>query len=730
MDKIRIRATLFAMGIVLILIAFFVYSIFQDKKRVLEEKISSHRELLKNSYELSIFDTEKGLNHFAYEMMTDCNIVNAFESGDRELLYSLALPYFNEAHKLGEVSLTGFIRSDGIHFLRLLDPKKFGDNVTKKRPILAEAIRTRKPILSLDVTLYDISLVKIVPIYKNKKFLGLLQVSAKIDKVQERLNAHSGIKSALAFHTGTLNSVLPNKNLKHYSSYSIISSNDPLFQHLPDNYDFAYSMRHDINGRTYILASRNLLTYTDKPLAKMICALDITEDEIAYKQEINRLAFISIILLLLLAGILHIGFKTLISQINRKFSQLNNRLHHQLYYDSLTSLPNRKALIKKLNNQRYYAVILLNIDNFKEMNDLYGYEIGDKILQTLGKSIEQIIATYPLKLYKMHSDEYALALMSKMEEGEFDLMCQKIMDQLYTTHYDVDGITVLITLSMGADICKGEECDMISRADMALKTAKKKGFSFVKYHDNLFIKEQYHNNILWSKKLKDAIDDQRFELYYQGIHHTATKEIYEYEALIRIIDEDGLIITPSAFLDIAKKSRLYSHITNFVINRIFQQLKATDHRYSINLSVDDILNPETQKLLFELLTEYAVGDRLVFEILESEGIENYEEVSEFISHAKAFGCKIAIDDFGTGYSNFAHILRLNVDFIKIDGSLIKNITTDIGAQDIVKTIVEFSRRLGILTVAEFVSTHEIYTLCQEMGIDYLQGYYLSEPRPL
>lgn len=731
MNKIRIRATLYAMGIVLILISFFVYAMFQDKKRVLEEKTSSHRELLKNAFELSVSDTEKGLNYFTYKMMTDCNIVNAFESGDRELLYSLALPYFNEAHKRGEVDLTGFIRANGTHFLRLQDPKKFGDNITKKRPILAEAIRTRQPILSLDVTLYNISLVKIIPIFKNEKFLGVLQVATNIDRVQERLNAHSGIKSALAMHTDTLKKLLPTKNLKHYTSHSIVSSNNPLFQYLPDNYNFSYSMRHNFNGRTYIIASRDLLTYTNQPLAKMICALDITDDEVAYKNEINRLALISIILLILLAGILHIGFKTLIARINQKSSQLNQQLHYQLHYDSLTALPNRKELINKLYSQHYYAVILLNIDNFKEMNDLYGHEIGDKILQTLGKSIDDIITSYPLTLYKMHSDEYALALMEKMEEREFDLMCQNIMDQLHTIHYDVDGITVLITLSMGADLCNDEKChNMISRADMALKTAKKRGFSFVKYHDNLLIKEQYHNNILWSKKLKDAIDNQQFELYYQGIHHAANKEIYEYEALIRIIDEDGLIITPSAFLDIAKKSRLYSHITNFVINRIFQQLKATDHRYSINLSVDDILNPETQKLLFELLTEYAVGDRLVFEILESEGIENYEEVSEFISHAKAFGCKIAIDDFGTGYSNFAHILRLNVDFIKIDGSLIKNITTDIGAQDIVKTIVEFSHRLGILTVAEFVSTHEIYTLCQEIGIDYLQGYYLSEPRPL
>jgi diguanylate cyclase (GGDEF)-like protein len=489
-------------------------------------------------------------------------------------------------------------------------------------------------------------------------------------------------------------------------------------------------MRHTINGHTYIIASRELLTYTDKPLAKIICALDITKDELSYQEELLRLAIISIILLLLLIGILHIGFKKLIARIHKESSQLNQKLQHQLYHDSLTKLPNRKSLIKKLEKQRYYAIILLNVDNFKEINDLYGHEIGDKILQSLGHSIESIITPYPLMLFKMPSDEYALALVDNIQEEKFDTMTQTIMDQLQTIHYTIDGLTILITLSLGADICDDPNCDMISRADMALKTAKKKGISFVKYHDKLLIKEQYHNNILWSKKLKDAIDDQRFELYYQGIHHTQTKEIYEYEALIRIIDEDGAVISPIAFLDIAKKSRLYPYITDFVVHRIFDQLRLSDHHYSINLSVDDILSDKIQTLLFELLSLYDVGDRLVFEILESEGIENYEEVSAFIARAKTFGCKIAIDDFGTGYSNFAHILRLDVDFIKIDGSLIKNITTDKGAEDIVKTIIEFTHRLGIKTVAEFVATEDIYDLCKKLGIDYIQGYYLSQPRPL
>ncbi|MFA6144246.1 MAG: EAL domain-containing protein [Sulfurimonas sp.] len=730
MEAIRIRATLYAMTIVLILITFFVYSIFQDEKRVLAEKTSSHRELLKNAFELSVFDTENGLNHFAYEMMTDYSIVNAFESGDRKKLYSLALPYFTKAHNEGEVDLTGFINADGTHFLRLQDPTKFGDNLLKKRPMIAEAIQTHHAIVSLDVTLYNISLVKIIPIFKNKKFIGVLNVAAKIERVQERLNSHSAIKSAIAIHTDTLKKLLPTSHLKQYASYSIVSNNDPLFQNLPHDYNLASSVRHTINGHTYVIASRDLLTYTDKPLAKMICALDITEDEVAYEHEVRWLIFISIGLLLILLVILHIGFKTLISRINKESSQLNRKLQHQLYHDSLTKLPNRKALIQQLNSNHYHAVILLNIDNFKEINDLYGHEIGDKILQSLGQSIETIVVPYPLALYKMPSDEYALALVENIQEEKFDAMTQTIMDQLQTIHYNIDGLTILITLSLGADMCNDPDCDMISRADMALKTAKKRGISFVKYHDNLLIKESYHHNILWSKKLKDAIDDQRFELYYQGIHHTQSQEVYEYEALIRIIDKDGTIISPALFLSIAKKSRLYPYITDFVIHKIFHQLRNTNHHYSINFSVDDILSGKTQTLLFELLSLYDVGDRLVFEILESDGIENYEEVSAFIAHAKTFGCKIAIDDFGTGYSNFAHILRLNVDFIKIDGSLIKNIATDNGAKDIVKTIVDFTHRLGIKTVAEFVSTEEIYDLCKELEIDYLQGYYLSEPRPL
>ncbi len=729
MDKIHIKATSFAIALVLMLVSYFVFNTFEDKKRFLNEKTDQHRELLINSYNLAVVDAEKGLNYFTLKMLTDQNVVNAFEARDRDTLYKLALPYLKDAHERGEVDLAGFIRNDGIHFLRLQDPLKFGDNIAAKRPMIAQALQTQKAIVSLDVTLYNISLVSLVPVIKNNHFLGLLQVSVKIDRIQERLNAHGGIKSALAFDTKVIHKLLPDKKFKEYGNYSLISSNDVLFENLPQNYAFEDSFRSKYNNTAYIIATRELRTYANKPLARMICALDISKDEMAYKREIRELIIVSIIVLILLSIVLYYGFKALIDRIRNLSAQHVQELKHQLFYDFLTGLPNRKALLEDIASKNYTAVILLNIDNFKEMNDLYGHEVGDKILLEMGKAVGEIIADYPFVLYKMHSDEYALGLNESVSSDLFDAMCQEILTRLRTNYYDIEGITVFVTVSMGVDICFDYNCDLIGRADMALKTAKKRGHSFVKYYDELHIKEDYLNNILYSKKLKDAIDDQRLALYYQGVHATSTQEIYEYEALIRIIDTDGTILSPITFLEIAKKSRLYSHITSFVVQQIFKQLKMTPHRYSINLSVDDIMDAQTQKMIYRHLEESDVGDRLIFEILESEGIENYEEISTFIREVKKHGCKIAIDDFGIGYSNFAHIMRLNVDFIKIDASLIKNLDIDLSAQDIVRTVVEFCHRLGLKTVAEFVSSEAIYDEAKDLGVDYVQGYYLSEPVP-
>ena len=737
MKKIKQRAIFYAMTLVVLLVVIFISTIVQDKKKVLDEKTAAHRSLLRNSFDLSLFDTQKGLSELACKISSNRDIVDAFAAHDRNKLYQLTLPYFLEAKRRGEVDVSGFVGADGIHFLRLQDPHKYGDNILNKRPLLAYAIKNKKQISSLDVTLYDVALVTIIPIFKDNTFIGIIQTVARIDRVQKRLNAHSGIKSAIAFDTKKLKMVLPNDEKISYHGYSLVSSNNPLFEKLPATFTFKQSNRYEIDHLNYVIASRPLTNYQNETIAMMICAFDVTNDVNEYHKEIRNLLIISFLLLTIVAVVLHYGFRILIRRIDRDARitrELNQKLEHQLHSDHLTSLPNRNALIRDIHASRFYALILLNIDNFKEINDFYGHAIGDDTLLALSRSIKEAIQTLPMKLYKMPSDEYAIAVTEPMSSSQLEASRLSIVHHLQSKYYDVHGASIYVTLTMGMDIAlriRGTNIiSLLSNADMALKAAKKRHLSYMLYDETMQIKQEYQNNILWSKKVKEAIEEKRFCLHYQPIIDPINGEIVEYEALIRMIDANGSIIAPSYFLPAAKQSRLYPMISQFVIDEVFKMVETTPHRYSINLSVDDIFDKPTKEFLMHKIQTSLHSNRIIFELLESEGIENYQEVSSFIAEVKQFGCRIAIDDFGTGYSNFAHILRLDVDILKIDGSLIRNIDSDTNAQTVLSAVTEFSKRLGLKTVAEFVHSKAVYEKCTELGVDYLQGYYISEPKPL
>ncbi|MDD3505483.1 MAG: EAL domain-containing protein [Sulfurimonas sp.] len=268
----------------------------------------------------------------------------------------------------------------------------------------------------------------------------------------------------------------------------------------------------------------------------------------------------------------------------------------------------------------------------------------------------------------------------------------------------------------------------LEKADIALKSAKKQQKSFLLYDEKLNIEDEYKKNMEWVKKLKKAIERDRIVPYFQPIFDNSTDKIASYECLIRLIDDEDSVISPYYFLNIAKKSRLYSTLTKIMVEKSCIYFEYLNYAFSINLSVEDILDKDVVNYIKEKIQTHNVANRIIFEILESEGIEEYEEVSAFIGEMKRLGCRIAVDDFGSGYSNFEHLLKLNVDYIKIDGTLIKNLDKDISAQIIVGTIVDFAKRLNLLTVAEFVHNKEIFEKVKELNVDRTQGYFLSEPQ--
>ena len=206
-------------------------------------------------------------------------------------------------------------------------------------------------------------------------------------------------------------------------------------------------------------------------------------------------------------------------------------------------------------------------------------------------------------------------------------------------------------------------------------------------------------------------------------------KIEKYESLVRLVGEEREIASPCCFLEIAKHSKQYIALSKKVIENTFDALCDEEAEFSINLTVEDILHPDITELLATKMRDTRFHSRVVYEIVESEGLKETDLVLKFINTIKQFGCKIAIDDFGTGYSNFEYLLKLTPDFIKIDGSMIKEIAFNPDSEEVVKTIIDFAKKRHLKTIAEFVSSREIFEKVLELGIDYSQGYYIGKPQP-
>ena len=269
--------------------------------------------------------------------------------------------------------------------------------------------------------------------------------------------------------------------------------------------------------------------------------------------------------------------------------------------------------------------------------------------------------------------------------------------------------------------------ELLKTAEISYKYAKKLSKNFLIYSKDLYIEKEFENNIFWSEKIRKALLENRIIVYYQPILNNLNNLIEKYECLVRLIDEDGTIHSPINFLSISKKSKQYLEITKKVIDKSFEKFKNSNFYFSINFTVEDILDNELNNYLITKIQEYKIGNRLIIEIVESEKITDYDPIYEFIKKIKLYKCKIAIDDFGSGYSNFDYLINVHTDFVKIDGSIIKKINTDDNALEIVRLIVKFSKKMGFKTVAEFISDSTLLKIAKELEIDYSQGFFIGKP---
>ena len=439
-----------------------------------------------------------------------------------------------------------------------------------------------------------------------------------------------------------------------------------------------------------------------------------------------------ILFILLFIAVFYITRKS--KNINRLLEttvhKKTQELKSQMIQDRLTKFPNRIKLfwdIEESSVQDSKHLALLNIDRFKDINDFYGHKLADSILIDMSKELSKEAFKYHTFFYKLPSDEFAIFSTKKIDNVAFYKFIQKLIISIHEKEFKIGDSSLYINLSCG--IASNED-EIITKADMALQNAKQDNNKVIVTYDiSLDRSKDITNNIDGVKLLKHAIENDNIQPSFQPIYHLKSKKIIKYESLARIITEDGQEISPYYFIDIARKANLYQYITQAMISKSFALFEDKDYEFSINLSIDDIENKNTVNFLIDSIKKFPDPCRIIFEILESDKINNYNKLKLFIEKIKNFGCKFAIDDFGSGYSNFAHILELNVDYLKIDASLVKNVTKDENSRIITKTIISFAASLGLETIAEYVEDKESLDMLEEMGADYIQGYYIGKPSP-
>lgn len=393
------------------------------------------------------------------------------------------------------------------------------------------------------------------------------------------------------------------------------------------------------------------------------------------------------------------------------------------YYDQLTGLPNRQKIVSDMEKKSPTACVIYNIDDFKEINDFFGIETGDIILYQIGQWFEKM----NFSPYRIGGDEFAILLYDNVTWSDLRHRITALTSLFEEKIFIVEDEAINIRMTVGAAIGQHK---LLTRANIALSRAKENKIPIALYAEHENIEETYRANMRTSAAIRAALAKGQIICHYQPIVNLKNGKIDKYETLVRMVDTEGNIVPPLEFLSIAKKTKLYPQITLEVVNQACTLFSTRDEEFSINLSDSDIRDPFTVKEIINTITKTGTASRIVFEILESEGIENYEEVVQFITEVKALGAKIAIDDFGTGYSNFENILKLNVDYIKIDGSLIRGIVDNARHHIIVETIVNFAHKIGAETIAEFVGDEAVYTTVKELGVDYSQGYYTGKPERL
>lgn len=428
-----------------------------------------------------------------------------------------------------------------------------------------------------------------------------------------------------------------------------------------------------------------------------------------------------------------------------KFNLQNDELAYLAYYDILTGLYNRNYFVRLLGEylgraeeeNETVAVMFLDFDDFRRINDGMGIIVGDELVQLFGQYLSDLMGDNII-ISHFNSDIFCIGIYAPCGARSVETVYKMISERLKTPFKLSDGQEIFITVTVGVaeyPEAASKTLELINCAEIVMFKAKSMGKDKVLYYNDTIL-DDFLKNVKIENKLKDAVFQQNFMLYYQPQFRTNDRALRGVEALMRWKDDNGKMISPAVFIPIAERSGAIVPIGIWVIEESLRAFAEWKRKYnypmvmSLNISAIQYRQPDFVDNVLKLMDKYDVSpSEIELEITESILIDDFTEVTEKLVLLRDVGIKISLDDFGTGYSSLSYLKGLPIDTLKIDKSFIDTVITDENTRIITESIIYMVKKLGYETIAEGVETEEQFRYLNEIDCDNIQGYFLGKPMP-
>ncbi len=427
--------------------------------------------------------------------------------------------------------------------------------------------------------------------------------------------------------------------------------------------------------------------------------------------------------------------------MEQQLAEKTQRLTESYRIEHRTNLPNRVALKERLASMLLNEhLICIKLNNFTQINEKYGYQVGDNLLRDLSAYCKEQLQEklgHLCQLFSVGVGEWAVLFKSASSSATLRKQFYAFADQIEHVNFKPNGLPEIdyLSISVTGGLFSRRDYPGLPVDDILLKATEARRHAMKNNRHMCNARERQHeldskrSQLSWLSCVSRAVVNNQILTYTQPIVHAHDHKLSSLECLVRI-REGEQIISPGEFLPVIEGTHMYTRLSRQMINRTFRLMSPRSESFSVNLSPQDMMSDKTIQLLEKNLLMMTNSSRVGLEVLETEQIKDYGRMIEVCDHLRNLGARIIVDDFGSGYSNIDEIIKLEPQIIKIDGSLIRNIDVNLRQRKIAQTMIQLCHVFGAQTVAEFVHNAEVCTIVEDMGIDYLQGYYLGRPELL